>query len=276
MIRISAIVLTRNEEANIGKCLRSLAGIDEIFVVDSNSEDRTREIARDHGAQVVTFTWDGRYPKKKQWALENLPFSHDWVLYLDADEELTPELRNELARLFAGGEPPHAGYFARLDYRFLGRTLRHGQRVYKLILFDRRRGRFLDYDDLDAVNMWEVEGHYQPAIDGVTALLRGRVLHADHDSLYSWFARHNRYSDWEAVLRRKDGLARDDEAQPGTRRLLKSIFARLPFKPLAFFVYSYVLRLGFLDGRAGFHYAIAKSTYYWQVGLKMRELEHSA
>lgn len=273
MIPVSAIVLTRNEEANLPKCLDSLAGVDEVFVVDSGSEDATRTIAHEHGARVIPFNWNGRYPKKKQWALENVPFRHDWVLYVDADEELTPELRAELERLFAAGEPPRAGYFAGLDYRFLGRVLRHGQRVYKLILFDRRRGRFLDFDDLEAANMWEVEGHYQPRIEGETGVLRGRVLHADHDSLYAWFARHNRYSDWEAVLARNGAPGRGDEAQPGLRRPLKAVFNLLPFKPLAFFLYAYVLRLGFLDGRAGYHYALAKAFYYWQVGVKARELE---
>ncbi len=271
-IPLSVVVLTKDEESNIAKCLRSVERFDEVFVVDSGSTDRTEEIASGLGARVVEFKWNGRYPKKKQWALENIPFTHRWVLYLDADETVTPALAAEIKRLMLT-EPRHSGYFAALDYVFLGKVLTHGQRVYKLILFDRTKGRFLDYDDLEAANMPEVEGHYQPTIRGTTASLKGRLLHDDHDSLYRYFARHNRYSDWEAAARRRGKLVSSEEAQPVGRRLLKRTFAALPFKGIVFFLYSYVFRLGFLDGRAGYHYAVAKSFYYWQVGVKTRELE---
>ena len=271
-IPVSVVVMTKNEERNLRACLRSLERFDEVFVVDSGSTDATRAIATASGATVVDFAWDGGYPKKKQWCLDRLPFAHDWVLYVDADERVTPELADEVARTLAAG-PRHAGYFVGLDYVFLGRVLRHGHRVYKLALLDRTRSRFLDYPDLDASNMWEVEGHYQPAVDGSTALLRGRLVHEDHDSLYHWFERHNRYSDWEAVLHAKGALVSGDEAQRRVRRALKRAFHRLPAKSLAAFLYGYVFRLGLLDGRAGLHYAVARSFYYWQVAVKRHELE---
>jgi glycosyltransferase involved in cell wall biosynthesis len=274
-IPVAAVVMARNEEHNIAKCLRSLERFAQVVVVDSNSTDATVEIARSCGAEVLPFTWDGLYPKKKQWCLENVPFEHDWVLFLDADEELTTSLTNEIDELLTEG-PPQPGYFVGLDYHFHGRVLRHGQRVYKLVLFDRRRGRFEDYDDLDATNMWEVEGHYQPQIDGTTGVLRGRVVHDDHDSLFHYFERHNRYSDWEAVLRNKGYLPRKGEPQPGVRGMLKRVFARMPCKGLAAGVYSYFFRLGFLDGRAGLQFAISRGFYYWQVGMKQRELLRGA
>jgi glycosyltransferase involved in cell wall biosynthesis len=274
-IPVSVVVMTKNEEANLAACLESAARCAEVFVVDSGSIDATRAIAAAHGARVVPFEWNGRYPKKKQWCLENLPFAHDWVLYLDADERLTPGLVDELATLLAGS-PEHAGYFAALDYVFLGRTLRHGHRVHKLVLFDRRRGSFHDYPDLDAANMWEVEGHYQPRLTGSVGALRGRILHKDHDSLYHWFERHNRYSDWEAVLNAKGALEHPEETQTAVRRTLKRVFARLPLKGAPAFVDSYILRRGFLDGRAGFHYALARAFYYWQIGIKLRELRAHA
>lgn len=270
-IPVSVVVMTKDEERNLPACLSSLERFAEVFVVDSGSTDATCAIARERDARVVPFAWNGRYPKKKQWCLENLPFAHAWVLYVDADERVEPELAEEIAALFATGAPARAGYFVSLDYVFLGRVLRHGHRVTKLALFDRGRGRFVDYPDLEAANMWEVEGHYQPAIDGPTARLRGRILHEDHDSLYHWFARHNRYSDWEAVLRERDAIAGDDEALPRGRRALKRLFARLPFKAGLSFLYVYVVRLGFLDGRAGLQFALAKAFYYWQVDLKLRE-----
>jgi glycosyltransferase involved in cell wall biosynthesis len=269
-IPVSVLVLTKNEEANLSQCLASVSDFSQVIVVDSQSEDRTQEIARERGAEVVDFRWNGRYPKKKQWALDNVPFRHDWVLYLDADEEVTPELLIEIRDLIAGG-PRHAGYFVGLDYRFLGRTLQHGQRVHKLILFHRARGHFEERDDLDAENMWEVEGHYQPRIDGSVGRLEGPLIHDDHDTLYHYFERHNRYSDWEAVLRRK---ANGGHATHLASRK-KELFNALPFKPFAFFVHSYVIRGGFLDGRAGYHYALAKAFYYWQIRVKELELAES-
>lgn len=268
-IPVSVIVMTKDEELNIERCLRSAERFAQVFVVDSESTDRTVQIAESLGATVVPFRWDGRYPKKKQWCLEQLPFEHDWVLYLDADEVTPPALVAEIADLMSSG-PNDAGYFAGYDYVFLGRTLRRGQSVRKLVLFDRRRGRFVDYPDLEASNMWEVEGHYQPVIDGSTGRLAGRLLHADHDSLYHYFERHNRYSDWEAVVRTK-GAPGGTEAQPVMRALTKRVFDRLPLKgPVAFFD-SYVLKRGLLEGRAGFHFALSRGFYYWQVGVKLRE-----
>lgn len=269
-IPVSVIVMTKDEEANIAKCLRALRGFDQVFVVDSGSRDRTCPIAADLGATVVPFTWNGRYPKKKQWCLDELPFRHDWVLYVDADEEASPELAREIAGVVAG-PPRHAGYFVGYDYVFLGRVLRHGHRVYKLVLLNRHKARFPERDDLDVANMWEVEGHYQPLIEGTTGVLRARMRHDDHATLYHYFERHNRYSDWEGVLRARRTLLDGDEPQPTGRRALKALFARLPAKGLVAFLHSFVAKAGFLDGRAGFHYAVARGLYYWQIGLKTRE-----
>ena len=276
-IPVSAVVMTRNEGANVPKCLRSLEGFGEVFVVDSASTDGTQAIAEEHGAKVVAFDWDGRYPKKKQWCLENLPFAHDWVLYLDADEELSPELREEIAALFAGGAPPAHGYFAAFDYVVLGRRLRYGHRVHKLLLFDRRRGRFPQHDDLDLEGqLMEVEMHFQPRVDGTTARLRHRALHDDHDRLAHWFDRHNAYSTWEAAMRERGQLPDPHESQPPGRKALKRAFAAMPLKPLVAFLHSYLLRAGFLDGRAGLHFALARAFYYWQIGAKRREFRKRA
>lgn len=269
-IPVSVVVMTRDEERNIATCLHSVRDFDQVLVVDSNSEDSTPEIAASLGATVVPFAWDGRYPKKKQWCLDNLPFRNDWVLYVDADERVTPRLADEIAALMTAG-PSRAGYFAGYDYAFAGKTLRRGHRVYKLVLLDRRRASFPPYDDLDVANPVEVELHFQPRIEGPAGMLKARMLHDDHDTLFHWIERHNRYSDWEALLRARRELPRRDDTQPGIRGALKAAFNRLPAKGPVAFIWSYVFRLGFLDGRAGFHFAVARAFYYWQIGLKMRE-----
>lgn len=269
-IPVSVIIMTKNEEKNISKCLSSLGSFNEVFVVDSSSTDRTAEIARSLGARVVDFKWNGKYPKKKQWCLENLPFRNDWVLYVDADEELYPETAREIGDMLSRGTE-HTGFFAGFDYVFTGKVLKHGHTVFKLVLFNRHKGRFVDYDDLAASNMWEVEGHYQPSIDGSTGVLQNRLLHDDHDSLFHYFSRHNRYSDWEAVVRLNNAFDKPEEAQPGFRKAMKAVFNALPFKGFTAFVHSYIFRLGFLDGRAGFNFALSRAFYYWQVSIKKRE-----
>jgi glycosyltransferase involved in cell wall biosynthesis len=270
-IPVSAVVMTKNEEHNIEQCLASLACCDEVFVVDSESSDRTCELAEQHGARVVSFCWNGEYPKKKQWSLENLPFSHDWVLYADADEVVTPGLAEELVRLFED-DPTHRGYFVSYDYVFLGRILRHGWRPRKLVLLDRHVSRFLDIDDLEVANFWEVEGHYQPEVRGSVGCLERRMEHNDHDTLYQYFDRHNRYSDWEAHINARGAASNSSEAKHGVRSMLKHVLGRVRFRGLLFFIYCYWVRGGFLDGRAGLHYALSKSFYYWQIALKEREL----
>ena len=271
-IPVSIIVMTKNEEPNIAKCLRSVSAFAEVHVVDSASEDRTCTIAAGMGAQVRSFRWNGAYPKKKQWCLENLAFAHDWVLYVDADEEVPAEVAEEIRALLRQGRPAHDGYFVGYDYVFMGRVLRHGHRVYKLALFDRHRGRFLPRDDLDLINTFEVEGHYQPRIEGPVGTLRHRMVHNDHETLFHFFERHNRYSDWEALLRNRGTLLGHGESELGGRRLAKRLFGVTPFKGLIAFLHSYVLRAGFRDGAAGFHFALARAFYYWQIAAKSREV----
>jgi glycosyltransferase involved in cell wall biosynthesis len=275
-IPVSVIIMTKNEERDLPKCLRSVSDFAEVFVVDSNSTDRTCRIARDCSANVVGFTWNGRYPKKKQWCLENLPFTYDWVLYVDADEEVGPALSQEIRQLVAG-DTDKTGFFVEYDYVFMNRVLKHGHRTHKLVLFQRQRGRFAECDDLGAENIatMEVECHYQPLVEGAVGVLRNRMTHADHDSLFQFFARHNTYSDWEAVLLARHKLGALEQQHLGMRGTAKAIFAKLPFRGVVAFLHSYVLKLGFLDGSAGFHYALARAFYFWQIGVKFSELQQS-
>lgn len=271
-IPITVLVQTKNEEVGIAACLAGLGSFDEVIVVDSDSTDRTKEIARDVGAKVINFTWNGQYPKKKQWQLDNLETRNDWVLFLDADERPQPDLLAELTSLFSRPSE-HVAFDIDLDYVFAGKILRHGHRVTKRCLVRAGHVAFPVMDDLGAPGMGELEGHYQPVAEGTVGKLRGRILHNDLDPVSSWFARHNKYSDWEAHLRLNEALRRDI----ASRRTLKGkLFDSVPFKPLAFFAYAYLGRGGFLDGRAGLDYAVALATYYWQIGLKSRELERSA
>jgi glycosyltransferase involved in cell wall biosynthesis len=269
---ITALVLTKNEERVIGRTCERLADFGQILVVDSHSVDDTVKIATAAGADVVDFEWNGQYPKKKQWALESDAIRYDWVLYIDADESPSEGLIDELRRLMPQLQRrTNAAYEIPVAYFFLGQELHHGYRVSKRALVDRTRCRFPVVDDLGVANMWEVEGHYQPVADGRVGQLTSRLEHDDIDPLFDYFARHNRYSDWEAHLR----CNADAGAQVAQNRSrLGQLFDRVPAKPVVFFLYAYVFRRGFLDGFAGFHYAVANAFYYWQTMLKTRELRN--
>lgn len=275
-IPASVIIMTKNEERNIKKCLRSVDQFDEVFVIDSDSDDATCDIASRMGAKVVNFSWDGKYPKKKQWCLKNLPFTHDWVLYVDADEEVGDELSEEIRQTLKS-KSSHTGYFVGYDYVFLDRKLKYGHRVYKLVLFRRDKGRFLDYDDLSVVNMWEVEGHYQPQLDGSTNTLSHRMLHDDHDNLFHFYEKLNKYSDWEAMLRNQGTLRHSHQAIISSkRRILQWVGDRVPFRGLAMFLYAYVFKLGFLDGRPGLYYALSLGIYHSLINMKVFEVKLQA
>lgn len=291
-VPVSVVVMTRNEAANLPRCLPALARFAECFVVDSGSDDGTPDIARSCGARLIPFRWNGRYPKKKQWCLDTLPFAHDWVLFVDADERPTVELVEEIARLtaeVAPDGPAHAAYW--IDGRpvVCGRPLRFGCWNRKLALLHRRRVHFPDQPDLDVAAMWEVEGHYQPQVAGTTGRLRNPMDHEDAKPLSAWFDRHNRYSDWEAALRADGRMERLIRGEPDGgsgaipcirafigRRAQKQLFQRLPGRPLWAFLHAYVLRLGVLDGTAGLDHALARAFYYWQVGFKMRSVARRA
>lgn len=266
---VTAIVSTKNESLAIRSCLDHLAEFDQVIVVDSMSADNTVELSRAvSGVEVVDFEWNGSYPKKKQWCLNQLNIRNQWILFVDADEYPTPELLGEIHEIVTCPHPQHVAYDIPLAYHFQGRRLLHGHQVVKRVLARRDSIRFPELNDLAAPGMGELEGHYQPSVAGSVGMAVARLAHDDPDPLASWIARHNKYSDWEAYLRSHPQLSRD------IRRLRSGqgrIFDAVPFKPLLFFIYSYIVKRGFLDGRAGLTYALSLSWYYWTISTKVRE-----
>ena len=171
---VTVIIAVRNEAHNLPRCLRALGDVGQVIVVDSQSSDATVEIAREFGAQVVQFHYQGGWPKKRQWAMNTLPLAHDWILLLDADEVLTPELTAEIQRAIQN--PAINGYYIALRIYFLGRVLRHGDaRFWKLSLFRRGKGKYeCRLKDQDA-SMADMEVHEHVDVDGQTARLRESV-----------------------------------------------------------------------------------------------------
>ncbi|MGP1384123.1 MAG: glycosyltransferase family 2 protein [Thainema sp.] len=278
---VSVLIPAKNEEENLVACLESVARANEVFVVDSQSTDETCAIAERYGAQVVQFHFNGRWPKKKNWALDNLPFSNEWVLIVDCDERITPELWDEIA--IAIQNEQHSGYYLNRRIFFLGTWLRHGGRYpdWNLRLFRHAKGRYENLKTEEIRNTGDNEVHEHVVLDGPVGYLKHDMLHEDYRDMYQWLARHNRYSNWEArvYLNLLTGMGEQDTIGANLlgdavqrKRFLKKIWVRLPFKPFLRFILVYILQRGFLDGFAGYTYARLISQYEYQIGVKLFEL----
>jgi glycosyltransferase involved in cell wall biosynthesis len=279
-IPVSVIVPVRNESRNLPRCLESLRGFGEVFVIDSQSDDATVEVARSYGAKVVQFFYKGGWPKKRQWALENLTFLYDWVLLIDADEAMTPPLAEEINRAIAHGDAD--GYYIKLQMFFLNRQLRFsGANFWKMSLFRRGKGAYECRLKNQDASMADMEVHEHVVIKGRTARLKNPLIHHNVESLSRYFEKHNEYSNWEA----KVWFSAEEESglqpslfgvQAQRRRWLKKHFMGLPGSPGILFLYKYLFCFGFLDGIPGLLYCGYQGIQLFNVKAKIYEMRVNA
>jgi len=278
-VPVSVIIPVCQEAANLPRCLDCVKWADEIFVVDSHSTDATAEIAAAHGAKVVQFDFNGTWPKKKNWALENLPFRNEWVFILDADEVLPPEAKPEFAKAIAdAGEV--AGYWINRRFRFMGKWLRHSYYPnWNLRLFRHSLGRDEKLTDADTQS-GDNEVHEHVIVKGTTGRLSCEMDHYAFPSVEVFVEKHNRYSNWEARVSAERKLAGSDaqisSSTVGRRRKLKEFSQHLPFRPLLRFLYIYVWQNRFLDGRYVYYFARLHAFYEFLSVAKTYELTHGA
>ena len=274
-VPVSIIVPVREEAANLPRCLDCVKWSDEIFVVDSHSRDETAAIAEARGAKVVQFDFNGTWPKKKNWALENLPFRNEWVFILDADEVLPPGAATEFAQAIANaGEL--AGYWINRRFMFMGKWLRHSYYPnWNLRLFRHSLGRYEKLTDADT-RSGDNEVHEHVIVQGPTRRLRCEMDHYAFPTVEVFVEKHNRYSNWEARVsadRQLSGSAAQiSSGHVERRRKLKQLSQRLPFRPLLRFLYIYVWQKGFLDGREGYYFARLHALYEFLSVAKTYEL----
>jgi len=255
----AVIILSFNSEGTLGNTLRSARQVsDEIFVVDSYSQDGTLELARSLGATIVQHPFE-HYGAQRNWAIDTLPITKSWQLHLDADEWMDDRLVAGIRAL--PDEPEHSGYFIARYVRFLGRILRHGgmNPTWHLRLFRTGVGRCENrkYDQ-----------HYLLKT-GSSGQLPGSMIDDIRMPLTEWTARHNRWADGEVAeleahetMGRLQPHARGNPAQ--RKRFLRQKYNRLPlfFRPFALFAYRYLFRLGFLDGTEGFIFYVLQTFWF--------------
>lgn len=261
---VSIIVPVKNEAVNLANCLESVKEFDDVVVVDSGSTDATGEIAKKFERPVVDFKWDGKFPKKRNWALQNLNLKHPWVLFLDADERMTPAVLDELTHTLPA--TAHNGFWIGYRNWFLGRLLKHGDPMRKLALMRVGCGAYERIME-DAWSALDMEIHEQLCIDGSVGVINAKLEHHDRKDLAAYYSRHNEYSTWEA----KRYLALKDRTQLTHRQRIKYRMLTWPFFPVMYFMVSYFFKLGFLDGRAGLYFALGKLFYFYQIQAKIVE-----
>lgn len=263
---VTAIVLTRDEEANIERCLASLRWCDQVLIVDSGSVDATLDIARRHGADVLEHPWLG-FARQRQWAMEHATVRHDWIYFVDADEWVSADLAAEVRGALASTEV--VAYGQRRRTIFLGTWIRHAgwYGASMVRLFDRRRAN------------WDLTAEFaeRVVIDGPVGQLRNDLVDDDLKGLVSWMAKHVRYADLEAERRRArtgpvwQRLRSRPNSLPLARAIAKEvIFPALPCKPLTLFVYMYLVRAGWKDGRAGLTFCLLHACHENNVGQLVR------
>jgi glycosyltransferase involved in cell wall biosynthesis len=283
-VPVTVLIAARDEEVNLPKCLAALGPAERVVVLDSQSRDRTAELAAAAGAEVVQFRHSGGYPKKRQWALDTLDIRTDWVFLLDADEVVPPALWDEVRAAVADPKAPN-GFFVTKGFHFLGRRFRFGGFSFAAVLLVRRgRARFERLVD-DPAGGLDMEVHERVIVDGPVGRLRTPLVHDDFKGLEAYIDRHNRYSSWEARLRDRfltAGTYGEDQIRPRLfgnaqerRRFLKYLAVRVPGESVLWFLYHYVFRLGFLEGRPGLVASRVRSDYIAAVRAKVYELRRA-
>ncbi|HUL73825.1 MAG TPA: glycosyltransferase family 2 protein [Vicinamibacterales bacterium] len=262
-VPVSVVILTHNEERNLRACLESVAGwAAAVYVVDSGSTDATLMVARQFDAVVAAHAFD-THARQWAWALAQLPLATEWVLALDADQRLTPELRASIASALAAPGAAN-GYFVCRRQVFRGRWIRHGGYYPKYLLkLFRRQHLSIDHADL-------VDHHFHVAAP--TGRLRGDLIEDNRNEaqIADWTAKHNRYAVLQA---RQELVAASGPAigigalfgSPDDRtRWLKRVWAGLPLylRPVLYVAYRYVLRFGWLDGKEGFIFHVLQGFWY--------------
>lgn len=267
---VSVIIPTKNEERNIEETLDSVSWADEVYVFDSYSDDKTIEIAEKKGAKVAQRVFDD-FATHKNWAMDNLKLANEWIFLLDADERVSPELKAEIKNIFKS-TPACNGYYIARKNIFAGVWIRHGGWYPDWQMRLLRRG-YARYEERIV--------HEHILLDGEPGFLNAPVIHKDYKGIERWFDRHNHYSSLEAVevikgkIRAKSkGLnASLFKKGPEHKRFLKLFAYRyLPGRPFFKFIYTYILLLGFLDGRIGFRFCFLQAFHDYQVSLKVEEL----
>lgn len=267
---LTIAIPARNEEQNLKLCIESI-GTDfarHIVIIDSQSTDATSQIASSYDVEVINFAWNGMFPKKRNWYLRNHTPATKWVLFLDADECLTPAFKTEVRKKIMDNQV--TGYWLSYSVFFMGAVMKGGYPLRKLALFQVGKGEYEQINE-ERWSKLDMEIHEHPVLSGRTGVIQSKIDHRDYRGVSHYITKHNEYSDWEA--RRYSRIIADELLvrnwtwkQKIKYKLMGSIF----LGP-AYFLGSLIFLGGFRDGSRGFTFAILKMSYFTQIYCKLKE-----
>lgn len=269
VLPVTVVIPVRNEERNLPQCLAALGRFAKILIVDSASTDRTGAIAAEHGAELIQFEWDGKFPKKRNWVLMNRQFDTPFVLFHDADEIVSPAFCDEMVTALS--DTQHVGFWLNYTNYFAGKQLRHGVPQRKLALMRVGAG-FYERIEEDGWSSLDMEVHEHPVLDGTIGEISAPIDHRDFRGIDKFLERHIDYAKWETAryaALHAEGLEKAEHLTG--RQGFKYRNLEKWWYSAFYFTFAYILRGGFLDGRAGLLYAFYKAWYFTTIRALIRE-----
>ena len=261
---LTIVVPVKNEERNLPGCLENVKPFKHVVIVDSGSTDRTLQIAAEYGREVVQFKWNGEFPKKRNWVLRNYKFETTWVMFLDADERITPEFCKELECVLSTTDCN--AFICFYDNWFMGQMLRHGDVMRKTAILRVGAGEYENIDEHGWSGL-DMEIHEQLQVAGEIGVIKARLEHHDKRSLESYYKKHEEYANWEAnrYMALKGDFSKLTKRQQTKYGLIKKWWFGF-----AYFCACYFLKLGILDGKPGYVFARGKWKYFCNIRQKLK------
>ena len=274
--KFSIIIVTKDITKDIlptlEQTLALLSPFNDIWIIHSGEDNGIKHLSKKHNANFMPYTWNGEYPKKRQYCLENVPTQSDWIFFLDADETMSPTLQQEIEKTLTNPSDNTAGYFVKSSYVWNGHSLKYGLKNNKIVLINKKRMKYPVINDLKT-KIGEIEGHYQPIPSGLTYKIEKLISKTQHFAYVDqkhWGKRHEIYAQWEAFMIKQNTYPRDPSF---LRETCKRTFRKMPFRAHIAFLHSYIYKLGILDGKAGLQFAKTRHHYYTMVAKKLRTLQ---
>ena len=273
LLDITIVIPVKNEASLLLSCLNSIGKnfVKKIVVVDSSSTDSTPEIAIKFGAELINFKWDGCFPKKRNWFLRNHKPDTSWVMFLDADEFLTQDFKNELISVFSKNILFN-GFQLNYTIYFMNKKMIGGYPLRKLALFKVGTGEYERIDE-EYWSQLDMEIHEHTLIKGPIGIIKSRIDHKEKSNIEAYWQKHIQYANWEAkrFLKIKENSSKFSKFSLNQK--IKYYFLQSPFIGPIYFIGSYILMGGFVNGYRGFIFSLMKSAYFTIIFCRIKEIE---
>ena len=272
-IPVTVAIPVKNEVKNLIKCLPLLSRFQSVFVIDSASTDGSLDVCKKYNIPVIDFDWDGKYPKKRNWFLLTQRIETEWILFLDADEFVNEQFCEEVEQKVCLSS--YSAYWITYNNYFMGHLMRYGVKQRKLALFRVDCGLYekIDEDQWSALDM---EVHEHPIIRGEIGHIQSAITHRDFKGIAPFLTKHVDYARWEAQRFAALHASGQSWNHLTRRQRFKYKHMAKAWYPYFYFLITYVVKFGFLDGAQGLHYASLKKWYFKTIRLLIAEsAEHS-